>query len=62
MFEKQDFSYKEIVAVDVFLEYFETRSYVGRLEKKDDGFYFSYEESYLKEKSIILQLEENNVK
>ncbi|HQS84387.1 MAG TPA: HipA N-terminal domain-containing protein [Alphaproteobacteria bacterium] len=53
MFEKQDFSYKEIVAIDVFLEYFETRSYVGRLEKKDNEFYFSYQSSYLKEKSII---------
>ena len=53
MFENQNFSYKEIRAVDIFLEHFETRSYAGRLEKADDKFHFSYEDTYLKESSII---------
>lgn len=53
MFDQQRFSYKDIIAVDIFLERLETRMYVGRLERMSEGFHFSYQNSYLKEKSII---------
>lgn len=43
----------EIVGVDVFLERFQTRVYVGMLRQKNNQFTFSYDKSYLNMKNIL---------
>lgn len=41
------------MGVDVFLERFQTRLYVGKLEKKEENFCFTYDHSYLKAKNVF---------
>ncbi len=48
-----DFSPNHIVGIDIFLERFQTRLYVGKLEKKENTFHFSYDHSYLKATHIL---------
>jgi HipA-like protein len=48
-----DFSYKNIVAIDIFLERYRTRIYVGRLQMSDKLFHFQYRETYLNAKNVI---------
>ncbi|MBA3814596.1 MAG: HipA N-terminal domain-containing protein [Alphaproteobacteria bacterium] len=48
-----DFSYNNINAIDIFLERFQTRLFVGRLENLSNKFHFSYCDVYLKEKNVI---------
>lgn len=48
-----DFSYHNIIGIDVFLERFQTRLFVGRLEKSKEEFHFAYSDTYLKEKNVI---------
>ena len=48
-----EFFPQNIIGVDVFLERFQTRMYVGKLEKAKGQFHFSYGPSYLKMKNII---------
>jgi HipA-like protein len=44
---------ENIIGVDVFLERFQTRTYVGKLKKEKDQFHFSYDPIYLKAKNIL---------
>lgn len=44
---------KDIIAVDVFLERFQTRTYVGILKKEKNKFVFSYDTNYLGMKNIL---------
>lgn len=48
-----DFSYHNIIGIDVFLERFQTRLFVGRLQRSNKEFHFSYSDTYLKEKNVI---------
>lgn len=43
----------QVMGIDVFLERYATREYVGRLIKKDGNYVFTYTKSYLKQKNII---------
>src|SRR3989338_7418629 len=47
------FSLHEIVGVDVFLERFQTRVYVGILRQEKNQFIFSYDKTYLNMKNIL---------
>lgn len=47
------FKATDITGVDVFLEKFKLRLYVGQLRKVFDTFIFEYEDDYLKQKNII---------
>ena len=48
-----DFSPNHIIGINVFLERFQTRLYVGKLEKKEEAFHFTYDQSYLKASHIL---------
>ena len=48
-----EFSPQNIIGVEVFLERFQTRIYVGKLEKLKEQFHFSYDSGYLKMKNIL---------
>jgi len=48
-----DFSPHQIIGIDVLLERFQTRIYVGKLEKVKNKFRFSYDPIYLKMKNIL---------
>jgi hypothetical protein len=48
-----EFSPQNIIGVDVFLERFQTRIYVGKLEKREDKFHFIYDPTYLKAKNVL---------
>lgn len=43
----------QVIGIDIFLERYATREYVGRLIQKNDNYIFSYAESYLNQKNII---------
>lgn len=47
------FSPNQIVGVDVFLERFQTRVYVGMLRQEKNKFTFSYDKTYLNMKNIL---------
>ncbi len=47
--------FKNIIAVDIYLEKRKTREYVGRLSRKNSNFIFTYSDAYIyKEKAISL--------
>ncbi|MEI8295654.1 MAG: HipA N-terminal domain-containing protein [Alphaproteobacteria bacterium] len=50
---KVNFSYADIIAVDIFLELYRTRLYVGLLQKKEEQFYFQYDDAYLKARNVM---------
>lgn len=47
------FSPSQITGVDVFLERFQTRVYVGMLRQENNRFIFSYDKTYLNMKNIL---------
>lgn len=53
MLNDSDFSLQHIVGVDVFLERFQTRIHVGKLENQKGQFHFTYDLNYLKAKNIF---------
>jgi HipA-like protein len=50
---KVNFTYADIKAVDIFLELYKTRMYVGLLQKKAGQFHFQYDDAYRRAKRII---------
>jgi len=48
-----DLSYNDVIAIDIFLERYQTRIYVGRLQMLENLFHFEYSDAYMKAKNVI---------